>query len=108
MKTLRCPVPFDNWKGAVEYAKSKDVWIATMEDAGAYWLGQKSFADSISSMTGDETTWSWTLPSSFPPDKYLRVTVDGGTLTQNGNPVTWDPHGYYEIALDEGSATLTP
>lgn len=102
------PVSWDGLKAAMEYAKSKDVWMDTMENVGSYWLGQKVLADAQSTTTGDSTTWTWTLPDKFPAEKYLRVTVDGGTLTQGGTPLTWDPHGYYEVALDEGSLTLAP
>lgn len=52
-------------------------------------------------------TWTWTLPDHFPPGKYLRVTVPGGTLKQGGSELVWDGHGYYEIALDAGSVTLS-
>jgi len=48
------------------------------------------------------------LPEHFPPGRYLRVKVDGGTLSQNGKPLAWDDHGYYEVALDAGALTLAP
>ena len=32
----------------------------------------------------------------------------GGTPSQNWTPLTWDPHGCYEIALDAKSLTLSP
>ena len=50
-------------------------------------------------------TWTWSLPAHFPTGKTLRVTVDGGTLAQNGTPLLWNDHGYYEVALDMGSLT---
>jgi hypothetical protein len=53
------------------------------------------------------TTWRWTLPPNFPPGRKLRVVVDGGTLTQNGMPLSWDRHGYYEVALDAQSLSWT-
>ena len=53
-------------------------------------------------------TWLWTLPDHFPTGRYLRVTVDGGTLSQRGRPLIWDSHGYYEVELDADSLTLTP
>ena len=46
--------------------------------------------------------WTWTLPENFPPGKYLRVKVDGGTLTQGAAALPWVTHGYYEVALDAG------
>ena len=36
------------------------------------------------------------------------MTVSGGTLTQGGAALAWDPHGYYEIALDAKSLTVGP
>jgi hypothetical protein len=29
-------------------------------------------------------------------------------LKQGGAALSWDPHGYYEVALDPGSVTLSP
>ena len=58
--------------------------------------------------SGDATTWSWTLPDHFPPGMCLRVRTAGGTLTQNGEALSWDDHGYYHVALDAGSVTLAP
>jgi hypothetical protein len=59
-------------------------------------------------MSGSDKTWTWTLPGNFPPGKYLRVTVPGGTVKQKGVELAWDPHGYYEIALDALSVTVSP
>jgi hypothetical protein len=102
------PVDLNQLTGAIGYSKSLgDMWIGTMVDIGAYWLGQKAFSQAMTSQSGNEKTWAWTLPGQFPTGKYLRVRV-GGTLTQNGAPLTWDPHGYYEIALDAGNVTLSP
>jgi peptidoglycan/xylan/chitin deacetylase (PgdA/CDA1 family) len=103
------PVDLVEFAASVEHAKSLgDVWIDTAVAIGAYWRAQKTFAGVTPTVTGDTTTWAWTLPEHFPPGQYLRVTVDGGTLTQNGVALTWDEHGYYEVALDAGSLTLSP
>ncbi|MET0412050.1 MAG: polysaccharide deacetylase family protein, partial [Polyangiaceae bacterium] len=94
---------------AVTYAKSfPDVWIDTLLEVAAYWRAQKTLSSVTPAVNGSETTWTWTLPDHFPPDRFLRVTVDGGRLTQGGATIAWDEHGYYEIALDEGSVTLSP
>jgi len=53
-------------------------------------------------------SWTWTLPAHFPPGHSLRVTVDGGTLTQSGQPLTWNGHGYYEVSLDAGALSWSP
>ena len=94
---------------SVAHAKSLgDVWIDSMVNVGAYWRAQKVVSAVTPAAAGGGQTWTWTLPAHFPPGKYLRITVDGGTPSQNGAPLSWDGHGYYEIALDAGSLTLAP
>lgn len=103
------PVPFDQFIASVQHAKSfGDVWIDSIVNVGAYWQGQKAFAQATSATSGSDKTWTWKLPAHFPPGRYLRVKVDGGTLKQNGQALSWDGHGYYEIALDALSVTLSP
>ncbi len=85
-----------------------DMWLDSLVNVGSYWLGQKLLTGVSPSTDGDDTTWTWTLPEHFPPGKYLRVTVDGGSLKQEGKELTWDNHGYYEVALDPGSLTWSP
>ena len=94
---------------SVAHAKSLgDVWIDSAVNVGAYWRGQKIVSAASPTTAGADQTWTWTLPANFPPGRSLRVTVDGGTPSQNGTALTWDPHGYYEIALDAKSLTLSP
>jgi peptidoglycan/xylan/chitin deacetylase (PgdA/CDA1 family) len=94
--------------GSIEHAKSLgDVWLDSLVNVGAYWLGQKLLAAATPSTVAGVTTWSWTLPAHFPPGKYLRATVTGGSLTQAGHELVWGDHGYYEVSLDAGSLTLS-
>src|SRR5262249_49487252 len=80
--------------GSIAHAKSLgDVWIDTMANVGAYWRGQKVFSSLSPTIARNTQVWMWRLPEHFPTGKYLRVTVDGGTLTQRGRPLDWDPHG---------------
>jgi peptidoglycan/xylan/chitin deacetylase (PgdA/CDA1 family) len=103
------PVDFNEFVAGVNYSKSLgDLWIDSLVNVGAYWLGAKAFNATPPTTSGDTTTWTWTLPDHFPPNKYLRVTVDGGTLVQNDKALPWDPHGYYEVALDAKSLQLMP
>jgi hypothetical protein len=103
------PVDLTQYVSAVNYAKSfPDLWIDTMMNVGAYWRGQNAFNMATMATAGSNQTWTWTLPPNFPPGKYLRVTVSGGTLKQNGTTLAWDSHGYYEVSLDDGSVTLSP
>lgn len=103
------PVSIDEFVANVSYATSfGDLWVDSVVNVGAYWRGQKAFTDGTREQRGDDTVWTWTLPAHFPPGKVLRVRVEGGTLTQNGQELAWDPHGYYEVALDAGTLTLSP
>lgn len=103
------PIQLSNFVSHVNYVKSlEDVWIDSAVNVGAYWRAQKMFSSVHPHSSGDTTTYEWDLPDHFPPGKYLRVTVDGGTLMQDGAPLPWSDHGYYEIALDAGSLTLSP
>jgi len=47
------------------------------------------------------------LPDHFPAGKYVRVTVTGGTLSQGGKVLPWNDAGFYEVALDPGSLTIS-
>jgi hypothetical protein len=97
------PVAISEFVSSVNHAKSfGDMWIDSVVNVGAYWRAQKVVSAVTPTMSGTSRTWSWTLPAHFPPGKYLRVKVDGGRLTQGGNELPWDDHGYYEIALDAG------
>jgi peptidoglycan/xylan/chitin deacetylase (PgdA/CDA1 family) len=103
------PVDVADVTGAIEHATSlTDVWVDSMVHVGAYWLAQKLFSGLTPTNNGDTQTWSWTLPAHFPGGQVLRVKVDGGTLAQNRTPLIWSDRGYYEIALDAGSVTLSP
>lgn len=104
------PVAIGEFTASVNHAKSLgDVWIDTVLNVAAYWRAQKMFSAIAPATSGNSRTWTWTLPAHFPPGKVLRVRVDGGTLTQpGGRTLTWDDHGYYEVALDAGSVTLSP
>ncbi len=95
--------------GAMSHAKtSGDIWVGRVVDVAAYWRAQKLLSSLSPTVSGSTRTWTWTLPAHFPPGKFVRVKVDGGTLKQGDSILAWDEHGYYEVALDAGSLTLSP
>lgn len=103
------PVVASEVVAAMTYAKGLgDVWVDTVANVAAYWRAQKLISSSTPQVSGSSTTWSWSLPAHFPPGRFLRVTVNGGTLSQKGAPLSWNGHGYYEVSLDAGSVTLSP
>jgi peptidoglycan/xylan/chitin deacetylase (PgdA/CDA1 family) len=103
-----------NWYAGVEIAEISasishaksfgDLWIDRMDEVGAYVRAQHV----VEALKANDNTWTWTLPDHFPQGKVLRVTVEGGSLSQSGAPLPWDEHGYYEVALDKGSLAWTP
>jgi len=103
------PIDISVITDSVAHAKSLgDVWIDSTVNVGAYWRAQKVLSAATPTASSGVQTWTWTRPDNFPPGAVLRVTVDGGTPSQNGTSLTWDPHGYYEVAFDAQSLTLAP
>jgi peptidoglycan/xylan/chitin deacetylase (PgdA/CDA1 family) len=103
------PVAIGDVTGAMSYGVSVgDVWNDSVVNVAAYWRARKLVAAAVPVPASEGTTWSWTLPPHFPPGRYLRVTVDGGTLSQGNGPLAWDDHGFYEVALDAGALSLGP
>lgn len=94
------PVPIANVTGAMSKAVMDGYWVETMTNVGAYWQGQKLIPASAT------TSATWTLPDKFPPNMCVRITTTGGTVTQGGETIAWDDHGYYQISLDKGEVTI--
>lgn len=94
------PVPIGNVTGTMSKAVSDGYWVEGMTNVGAYWQGQKLIPASAT------TSATWTLPAHFPPNMCVRITTTGGKVTQKGQTVPWDPHGYYQISLDAGEVTI--
>jgi hypothetical protein len=94
--------------GNMAHAKALGtVWVDSVVNIGAYWRGQQLLQAATPMTSAGTTTWRWTLPANFPSGRKLRVTVNGGTLTQDGKPLTWDRRGYYEVSLDAQSLSWT-
>jgi peptidoglycan/xylan/chitin deacetylase (PgdA/CDA1 family) len=103
------PVDIGEFTKSVNAIKAYgDMWMDTVCNICAYWRAQKLFAALSPATSGADMLYTWTLPAHFPPGKYLRVKVTGGTLKQNGQILNWDSHGFYEISLDAGSLTISP
>jgi peptidoglycan/xylan/chitin deacetylase (PgdA/CDA1 family) len=102
------PVNVADVLASIHHAKSLgDVWIDSMVNVGAYWAGQKAVTNATSTTSGKNTIVMWTLPDHFPPGKYVRVIVTRGRLKQAGKMLPWNKAGYYEVALDAGSLTIS-
>lgn len=104
----------NNWYAGVEIADIvasidyalglEDVWIERIGVVGAYARAQQM----LEAVTPSDNRWTWTLPERYPHGGVLRVSVDGGTLSQGGSELSWDPHGYFEVDLDAGELSWSP
>ncbi len=94
------PVPINNVTGSMSKAVMDGYWVENMTNVGAYWAGQKAIPASAT------TSATWTLPDKFPPNMCVRITTTGGNVTQKGESIAWDPHGYYQISLDAKEVTI--
>jgi len=94
------PIPIANVTGAISTAVSRGYWVEGMSNIGAYWQGQKLISAAAT------TSATWTKPARFPANMCLRITTTGGTVTQKGQVIPWDAHGYYQIGLDAGEVTI--
>jgi len=106
------PVAIGEFTSTVSWAKNQGtIWIDTVENVASYWIAGYRFGKLTPTTSGSDKTWTWKTSdfnNPFPPGKYLRVKTDGGTLKQGGTTLSWDDHGYYEVALDAGTLTLSP
>lgn len=103
------PIDINQFTGHVNAVKAfGDIWIDSAVNIGAYWRAQKLLSSITPTTSGSDLVYKWTLPANFPRGKFLRVKVNGGTLKQDNQTLNWDGHGYYEVALDAGSLTISP
>jgi len=94
------PVPIGNITATMSKAVTDGFWVEGISNVGAYWQGQKLISATAT------TSATWTLPAHFPPNMCVRITTTGGTVTQKGESIGWDDHGYYQISLDAGEVTI--
>jgi hypothetical protein len=107
------PVDVADVIASIDHAKSMgDVWIDSMVNVGTYWIGDRAVTQGANEVDTERPTDGaviyWTLPAHFPTGRFVRVTVAGGTLKQSGRALAWNDAGFYEVALDPGSLTISP
>ncbi len=94
------PVSIGHVTATISTAVSKGYWVEGISNVGAYWQAQKLIP------AASTTSAMWTLPAKFPKNMCVRITTTGGTVTQKGQTIPWNDHGYYEIGLDAGEVTI--
>jgi hypothetical protein len=104
-----CPTHASYIAGSMNKLKQRgDVWGDTVVNVAAYQIAQNLIQGLTPVTANGSTTWTWDLPTGFPPGKYLRVTVTGGSVSQGGAALAWNDRGFYEISVDAKTLTLAP
>ena len=82
-----------------DHVAGGDFWIDTFARVASYLYAQRELERVTGAQVGAaQVTWRWTLPPRFAADVRLRVLIDGGTLSQQGDAVPWDGEaGYYAV-----------
>ncbi len=111
------PISQKNFGGILDALQSKDIWVGTFLEVGAYFRAEKVFEHAKVQGTPSERDWSWDLPDHFPEGVFLKLRlvpppgVPGKLeLRQGGRRLTPDSQGIYAIdfGLKRLSLLLTP
>lgn len=100
----------DNLGAIIDSLDGEDVWIDTFARVASYLRGQHLLEDAPpTDGPGGALEWTWAVPPGLPPDTVLRVSIDGGTLSQGGEPLVWNgSEGFYPVDPSAGALTWTP
>ncbi len=111
-------LPGDNWYAGVSLESilislshaqhGQKTWLDTVEAIGSYWFAARIFREITPVAHNGGLRWEWELPATFNSGHYLRASIAGGKLFQNGEILPQHKAGFYEIALDTGSLEWQP
>ena len=96
-------VSADSVIGALEHGGRGRVWLDTVVNIGAYWLGARLLRAAAFREAG---SWSWTLPAGFPEGRSVLVETNG-VLFQDGRALGND-RGRFSVSLDAGHLEWRP
>lgn len=98
--------------------QSKDIWVGTFLEVGAYFRAEKIFEKAAVHESGLEKKWTWEVPDHFPDPVLLKVrlsteaatTSPGVEMLQDGKRLRSDSLGVYLVnfSLGELSLRLSP
>jgi peptidoglycan/xylan/chitin deacetylase (PgdA/CDA1 family) len=89
--------------------QSKDIWVGTFTEVGAYLRAQKAFEKSLVQKSDSGETWTWDIPDHFPPNVTLKVSLSPGPeaagekveMQQGNQKLLPDDKGFYTINFDQ-------
>jgi peptidoglycan-N-acetylglucosamine deacetylase len=94
----------------LDYLQSKDIWVGTFLEVGAYFRAQKLFEGGSKSVSGASKTWTWKVPAFFPGKVFLKLQLGDGAgkteLWQGDQKIERDGNGFYPILFNKGKLTF--
>jgi peptidoglycan/xylan/chitin deacetylase (PgdA/CDA1 family) len=101
------PISKKNFEGILDGIASKDIWVGTFTEVGSYFMGAKILDKVVPKSEGDQESFNWELPESFPAHVFLKVRLKGkGSLWQAGKRINPDETGLYIVDLGQKSLSL--
>jgi peptidoglycan/xylan/chitin deacetylase (PgdA/CDA1 family) len=96
-------------------ALARDLWVATYQDAAAYWRASKTMDTARAVPSGNGWTLSWTSPHRrMPRQVKLRVKLDttvfgpSPVVTQGGAPIVRETDGSWVVDFMKLSLQVVP
>ena len=94
--------------------QSKDIWVGTFTEVGAYLRAQKAFEKSVVQKNDSGETWTWELPDHFPPNVTLKVSLSPSLkigdakveIQQDNQKLLPDDKGFYSINFNQKKLLL--
>lgn len=104
------PITKDNFTKILDYLASKDIWVGSVLEVGAYFRAQKVLEGCVPGDQAGERTWSWRVPDNFPDHILLKVRLSGEgkglSLRQGKQRLPADKDGTYTVDFGKGELSL--
>jgi len=104
------PVPLKTFQQTLDYLQSKDIWVGTFTEVGAYLRAWQAFNAANIQTSGAERVYTWIVPEHCPLGVTLKLMAAPGSPTfevwQKGQKVAPDAKGYYAVSFNAGSLSL--
>lgn len=95
----------EEFRATLDFLKSKDVWVDTYSQIGAYLKASIILSKQVAQSAGQEKFMQWKIPSSFPEQVKVTVLIKGllgKRVFQQGKEIKPNGKGYYELRFGLG------
>ena len=106
------PISKKIFQRILDEIRSKDIWVGTFSEVGAYYRAQKIFEKAVIQKSGQGEIWSWEIPDHFPSHLNLKVQLSKGSdkarveIRQSDQIVEPDAAGFYTIDFGQKKIAL--